>query len=145
MSAIGDHLRVALADTFCMYLKTHFYHFNVEGSDFYQYHKFFNELYDELHDAFDSIGEHIRAINEYTPASLSRFTQLTNIDDGITIPTGVGMAKQLFEDNEKVITSLKNAYTIANEADMVGLANFLQDRIDIHAKHGWMLRSIAKA
>ena len=144
MSQLGDALRIALADTFCLYLKTHFYHFNVEGEDFYQYHKFFNDLYEELQDAFDAIGEHIRALNEYTPASLSRFTDLTNISDGIMIPSAVEMARNLLEDNNKVIETLKNAYTLAESEGEVGLANFLQDRIDIHKKHGWMLRASIK-
>ena len=144
MSELGDSLRVALADTFAMYLKTHNYHWNVEGSDFYEYHKFFNDLYDELWEAVDAIAEHLRTLDEYAPGSFGRFSELTNISDATTVPTGVMMAQNLLSDNEKVMNTLKNAYTQAEKANMVGLSNFLQDRIDIHAKHGWMLRSTIK-
>jgi len=144
MSQLGESLKVVLADTFALYLKTHFYHFNVEGEDFYEYHKFFNKLYDELFEAFDAIGEHIRSLDEYAPASLGRFSELTNIEDAKTIPSGVEMTRQLLADNQKVIESLKNALTAANEADNQGAANFIQDRLDIHAKHGWMLRATTK-
>ena len=144
MSQLGESLKVVLADTFALYLKTHFYHFNVEGEDFYEYHKFFNKLYDELFGAFDAIGEHIRTLDEYTPASLGRFKDLTNIEDATTIPSGIEMARQLLADNQKVIEALKNALNAANEADNQGTANFIQDRLDIHAKHGWMLRSTTK-
>lgn len=144
MSQLGDAVRVALADTFAMYLKTHNFHWNVEGQDFYEYHKFFNKLYDELWEAVDVLGEEIRSLNEYAPGSFSRFSELTSIEDATTVPDGLTMISILLKDNEKVIASLKNAYELAERADTVGLANRLQDRIDAHFKHGWMLRSSLK-
>lgn len=144
MSELGDSLRVALADTFAMYLKAHNYHWNVEGADFYEYHKFFGDLYGELWEAVDAIAEHLRTLDEYAPGSFSRFSQLTNISDATTVPSGVMMASNLLSDNEKVMVTLKNAFEQSEKANMIGLSNFLQDRIDIHAKHGWMLRSTIK-
>ncbi len=144
MSKVGDSLKVALADTFAMYLKTHNYHWNVEGEDFFEYHKFFNKLYDELFEAVDVLGEEIRGLNEYAPGSFSRFSELTSIEDATTVPDGVTMAANLLKDNDKVIASLTNAFKLAEAADKVGLSNKLQDRIDIHTKHGWMLRSTTK-
>ena len=144
MSQLGDSLKVALADTFAMYLKTHNYHWNVEGEDFFEYHKFFNKLYDELFEAVDVLGEEIRGLNEYAPGSFSRFSELTSIEDATTVPDGVTMAANLLKDNDKVIASLTNAFKLAEAADKVGLSNKLQDRIDIHTKHGWMLRSTTK-
>jgi starvation-inducible DNA-binding protein len=144
MSQLGDAVKVAMADTFAMYLKTHNYHWNVEGEDFFEYHKFFNKLYDELFEAVDVLGEEIRGLNEYAPGSFSRFSELTSIEDATTVPDGVTMAANLLKDNDKVIASLTNAFKLAEAADKVGLSNKLQDRIDVHTKHGWMLRSTTK-
>ena len=144
MSELGDAMRVVLADTFALYLKTHNYHWNVEGSDFYEYHIFFENQYNELWSASDAIAEEIRSLNEYAPGSLGRFSDLTNIKDATTIPSGVGMAANLLKDHEQVIETLKNAYTLAEKEKAIGLSNFLQDRTDKHFKHIWMLRSTIK-
>ena len=144
MSELGDALRKNLADTFALYLKTHFFHWNVEGADFYEYHKFFNKLYDELWLAVDSIAEHIRTLNEYAPGSLSRFKELTTIQDELAIPSGLGMVEKLLSDNSIVIDNLNITQKMATQVGADGIANFLQERIDIHNKHGWMLRSTLK-
>lgn len=144
MSALGDSLRVVLADTFALYLKTHNFHWNVEGADFYEYHKFFEDLYNELWEASDHIAEEIRSLDEYSPGSFGRFSELSSIKDATTVPSGLAMAKQLLDDNEKVIASLRKAYDAAEKAGAIGLSNFLQDRTDKHFKHAWMLRSTIK-
>jgi len=144
MKDVVETLKVALADTFAFYLKAHNYHWNVEGPDFAQYHDFLNNLYNEVWLATDAIAEHIRAQDAYAPASFTRFKELTTIEDELKIPTGPNMLAKLEADNMKVIASLTTAYEAANEANKIGLANFLQDRVDIHEKHGWMLRSFSK-
>jgi len=144
MSKLTDALKVVLADTFAFYLKTHNYHWNVEGADFYEYHKLFNKIYDEVWEATDAVAEHIRSLDEYAPGSFSRFSELTTISDATTIPDGVSMAGQLLDDNEKVIISLRKAYNEAEKVGEIGVSNFLQDRTDIHKKHSWMLRSTIK-
>jgi len=133
-----------LADTFAMYLKAHNYHWNVEGSNFPQYHDFFGNLYQELHGAVDPIAEEIRALDAYVPGSLSRFLELTEIEDELSIPNGVEMARRLMVDNQKVIMTLDIAFKLADELDQQGLADFIAGRLDTHKKHGWMLRSITK-
>jgi starvation-inducible DNA-binding protein len=133
-----------LADTFAMYLKAHNYHWNVEGSNFPQYHDFFGNLYQELHGAVDPIAEEIRALDAYVPGSLSRFLELTEIEDELSIPNGVEMARRLMVDNQKVIMTLDMAFKLADELDQQGLADFIAGRLDAHKKHGWMLRSITK-
>ena len=92
MSQLGDAVRVTMADTFAMYLKTHNYHWNVEGENFYQYHEFFKNLYEELFAAVDVLAEEIRGLNEYAPGSFSRFSELSSIEDATTVPDGVTMA-----------------------------------------------------
>lgn len=136
--------KVVLANTFALYLKVHNYHLNVEGPDFYPLHKFFEDLYTELWEAFDSIAEHIRAMGAYAPASFSRFSQLAEIEDEVKVPESQEMIRRLLEDNERVIGSLYRAYERAEAQQELGVANFFQDRIDIHKKHSWMLRSILK-
>lgn len=141
MSALGDSMKRVLADTFALYLKAQNFHWNVEGPDFYQYHGLFGDLYEEVYGAVDSIAEHIRAINEYAPGSFTRFKELSTIDDELKIPNALEMIRRLLGDNQKVIDSLTSAYKEAETAQEIGLANYLQDRIDIHKKHGWMLRA----
>ena len=142
--ALSDDLKVVLADTFSFYLKAHNFHWNVEGPNFSEYHAFLGQLYGEVFAAVDVIAEHIRTLDSYVPGSYSRFSELSTIDDETKIPTAVNMLKKLEADNVKVIASLTTAQKSAEAADKVGIANYLQDRIDIHEKHGWMLRSFTK-
>ena len=144
MDTLIEIMRKVLADTFAMYLKAHNYHWNVEGVNFPQYHEFFGNLYEELHGAVDPIAEEIRALNAYAPGSFTRFLELTEIEDEMTIPSGVEMAARLTIDNEKVLSTLNLAFKLADELDQQGLADFVAGRIDAHKKHGWMLRSITK-
>ena len=127
-----------------MYLKTHNFHWNVTGPDFPQYHSFLEGLYNELWLATDAIAEHIRAADGFAPGSFTRFQELTSIQDELNIPSSLVMMSKLLIDNGIVMNTLKKAYTEAEAAGMIGLSNFLQDRTDIHAKHGWMLRSIVR-
>lgn len=143
-SPLAQALKEALADTFSMYLKAHNFHWNVTGPDFAQYHAFLEGVYNELWLAVDAISEHIRSIDAYAPGSYKRFSELTKIADELNIPSAIEMIQKLVSDNDIVMTTLKKAYKEAENADMVGLSNFLQDRIDIHAKHGWMLKAIVR-
>lgn len=144
METLVEMMKKVLADTFAMYLKSHNYHWNVEGPNFPQYHEFFGNLYEELHGAVDPIAEHIRALDSYSPGSLSRFMELTDIQDETSVPMGTDMARKLLSDNQIVLTSLNMAFNLAETFEQNGLANFLADRIDTHKKHAWMLRSISK-
>jgi len=144
MTELTDSLKVVLADTFAFYLKAHNYHWNVEGPNFPQYHKFLQKLYEEVFEAADRIAEQIRAQGEYAPGSFSRYSDLTTIKDAVSVPDALIMFKNLADDNDKVIASLKTAYKDAEDAGEIGVSNFLQDRTDIHKKHGWMLRSTIK-
>jgi len=145
MSILGDKMKVVLADTFAMYLKSHNYHWNIEGPDFYEYHGFFEKIYNDLWEAVDPIAEHIRSIGEYAPAALGRYKELTNIEDELTVVPALTCVERLLKDNNTVIDSLTVAYYESENAKELGLCNFLQDRIDAHKKLGWMLKSsIAK-
>lgn len=144
MDELVELMNKVLADTFAMYLKAHNFHWNVTGPNFPQYHSFFGDLYEELHGAVDPIAEHIRTLNSFAPGSLSRFTSLTSIADSNSVPATAAMFEELFKDNQTVLNSLSAAERLADRFSEVGLGNFLQDRIDTHKKHAWMLRSINK-
>ncbi len=145
MTELVDQMKVVLASTFSLYLKAHGFHWNIEGPDFVQYHTYLGEFYGELWGAVDTIAEHIRTLNAYAPGSLSRFSQLSVVDDQINVPSPLKMIKELELDNARLKTELTKAYKLAEDAGELGLSNFLQDRIDIHAKHGWFLKSIGKS
>ena len=145
MKELVDTLKVVLADTFALYLKAHYFHWNIEGSNFVQYHGFLDGFYNEVWGAVDPIAEHIRTLDAYAPGSFTRFKELTSISDELAIPSAISMLTKLEADNQKVIDSLTKAYKLAESDNKCGLSNFLQDRIDIHEKHSWMLRSIVKA
>ena len=145
MSTMGDKLKVVLADSFTFYLKAHYFHWNVEGSDFSEYHKFLGKIYKEVFGAVDVIAEHIRTLDEYAPGSYKRFQELATIDTIETVPDARAMVKALSTDNEKVIDSIAAAITEAGkDPKHKGIENFMQDRLDIHNKHGWMLRATLK-
>jgi len=136
-------LNKVLADTFGMYYKAHAYHWNVVGLDFSQYHKFLGEIYEELFNAVDTIAEHVRAIDGMPPNRLSALKDMMTISEAD--PTNaMEMLNDLNLTNNLVLVTLMRAYQLADDADELGLANFIQDRIDIHQKHGWMLRATLK-
>jgi starvation-inducible DNA-binding protein len=143
-----DELRVALrkvlSDTFVMYFKSHAFHWNVEGMFFPQFHDFFGDLYEELHGAVDTIAEHIRAVDGYAPTSLSDIISMKTLSEEGLVTNPKSMISSLITDNNLIIISLMQAFQEAEKVSEIGLANFLQDRIDIHQKHGWMLKASAK-
>ena len=145
MDELSTELKKVLADTFAFYLKAHNFHWNVEGPNFVQLHDFFGDLYTDAFGAVDLIAEHIRTLNSYAPGSFSRFKDLTSIQDEVNIPGAMSMVVKLNDDNNKVISILTSAMKIADKTGKANISNFLQDRIDTHEKHGWMLRAISKA
>jgi starvation-inducible DNA-binding protein len=142
---LADALKTVLASSYVFAIKTQNFHWNVEGKDFPQYHAFLDNLYSEVSDnAIDRCAEVIRQLDVYAPGSLTRFAELSIIQDQTKIPRAELMMGELFEDNEKIVTLLKSTFKLAEEADEQGIANFIAERIDAHSKHRWMLRSILK-
>jgi len=145
MNELVEKMKVVLASVFALYLKAHYFHWNVEGPNFPQYHSFLNDLYEEIHDSVDTIAEEIRTLGSYAPGSFVRYTDLSIVKDETNIPPAMSMISKLQSDNIAVIELLKEAQKMAEKENAVGLANFLQDRVDRHYKHDWMLKSILKA
>ena len=96
-------------------------------------------------EAVDGIAERIRTLDHYAPGSMTRFSQLSVIDDQINIPTARSMVLELQSDNAKIIVELNKAFNLADKAGKQGIADFFAGRIDTHEKFGWFLRSVAKS
>lgn len=139
-----DLLKITLADSFAFYLKAQNYHWNVEGLNFPQYHNFLGDLYEEVYSSIDTMAELIRTLDSYAPGTLTRLKELTTLDEDDVIPDARTMMGILQADNNKVLLSLTRAYQTAEAAGELGVANFLQDRIQAHEKHNWMLKAINK-
>ena len=139
-----DELKKVHADAFTFYLKAHFYHWNVEGPDFPHYHDFLQNLYQEVFASVDTLAELIRTLDSYAPGTLTRLKELTSIEETDDVPDAMTMMTRLLQENNILRASLLTAYTTADTTGEVGIANFLQDRIQAHEKHSWMLRSIIK-
>lgn len=139
-----QELNQVLSDTYLMYFKAHSYHWNVEGSNFPQYHEFFGNLYEELFAAIDTIAEQIRTLDLYAPVSLAKIIADASFDEDITVQTPEQMFKNLSNANDRVLVSLMKAFQKAEAESEIGLSDFLQGRIDVHNKHGWMLKATGK-
>lgn len=145
MNELTAAMKIVLANTFVMYFRAHSYHWNTEGIEFSQYHEFFGDLYNELFAAADPVAEQIRALDAYAPISLMEMYNYKTIEEDTTRTILLSdMLSKLQESNNKVLESLNKAYDSANASKELGLANFLQDRMDVHKKHGWMLRASSK-
>ena len=139
-----DELKKVHADAFTFYLKAHYYHWNVEGPNFPQYHDFLQNLYQEVFASVDTLAELIRTLDSYAPGTLTRLKELTSIEETDDVPDGITMMSRLLQENNILRASLLTAYRTADTTGEIGIANFLQDRIQAHEKHAWMLRSILK-
>lgn len=144
MDELVISLRVALANTFIMYFKAHSHHWNVEGPHFSQYHDFFAGLYEDLFGASDLLAEEIRALNEKAPKTLSEMYQYKTVNEGVVAETAEEMLQDLLITNDQVIESLNKSIELATKLNKQGLLNSLPERVDVHAKHGWMIRSHLK-
>jgi len=144
METLIEQLKTILGTNFALYLKVHGYHWNVEGPNFPQYHDFLNNLYTSLFAQIDPIAEHLRALNSYAPGSLSRMLELADLQEATNIPDGITMMRDLAADNDRFIMHLRAGIVAADGANEPAVGNFLQDILDAHQKHGWMLRSIIK-
>jgi starvation-inducible DNA-binding protein len=144
MDELVQLMKVLLADTFAFRLKAQYYHWNIEGPDFAQYHEFLGNLYEEIDDAVDETAEKIRALGAYAPGSFTRYLELANIECDDNITDASEMLRRTLTDNDQMRKSLMAVHSKASELNELGLLNFIEGRIDAHDKHAWMLRSIVK-
>jgi starvation-inducible DNA-binding protein len=144
MEQLQKAAKVAFASEYSFYLKAHFFHWNVEGSDFSQLHELFGNIYEEVYGSIDGFAERIRAIGAYAPGSNSRFNMLSQIDDESQVPPAEVMVQQLLQDSDNMVVILKKVYNVAEVAGEHGFSNFLAERMDAHRKHSWQLRATTK-
>jgi starvation-inducible DNA-binding protein len=144
MEQLIQQLKVILGTTFGLYFKAHSYHWNVEGPDFAQYHKFLRKFYESVYGNVDLIAEKIRMLDSYAPTSLSRMVELSDVPETDSIPSALAMLADLKKDNDKYIIHLRAGIVAADQAGEAAVSNFLQDILDQHQKQAWMLRSITK-
>jgi len=139
---IATGLSKLLADSYSLYLKTHNYHWNVEGPQFNTLHLMFEGHYTELATAVDEIAERIRALGIKAPGSYSAFSKLTSIDEATGDESAEEMIRQLVIGQETVARTAREATAAAGAASDEPTADLLTQRMQIHEKNAWMLRSM---
>jgi starvation-inducible DNA-binding protein len=140
--AIAEGLSHLLADTYTLYLKTHKFHWNVTGPMFQTLHLMFETQYTELALAVDLIAERIRALDILAPGSYSEFAQLSSIEEDTGTPNAQEMIQKLVEGQESVVRTARSLYPVVNAASDEPTADLLTQRLQIHEKNAWMLRSL---
>lgn len=144
-NVLADDLKTLLATQYAFVVKAQYFHWNVEGSDFSQLHKFFGKIYDEVYEnSIDATAEFIRIMDEYTPGSFERFQELSLIQGQTKIPRAQLMIQELLADSQVLIDHLNVCFAAAEQENQQGIADFVAGRIDAMGKHRWMLRSFLK-
>lgn len=141
---LSDNLKTLLASTQSFAIKSQNFHWNVEGSDFVQYHQFFDTLYNDVNDTIDKIAEYIRTLDHYTPGSLTRYAELSIIGDQTKIPRAELMFMETLQDCMKMIELALAIFTEASNENQQGIANYMAELQDLYSKKAWMIRSVLK-
>jgi starvation-inducible DNA-binding protein len=141
-AAIAESLSRLLADSYTLYLKTHNFHWNVTGPMFQTLHLLFMQQYTELWNALDLIAERIRALGFPAPGSYKAFAKLASIKEEEGVPKATDMIRQLVEGQEAVVRTAREAFKVAEKSSDQPTLDLLTQRMDIHEKNAWMLRSL---
>lgn len=139
---IAHGLSRLLADSYTLYLKTHNFHWNVTGPMFQTLHLMFETHYTELATAVDLIAERIRSLGHHAPGSYADFAKLTSIKEAKGVPAAKDMIKQLVQGHEAVARTARGVFPAAEKASDEATADLLTQRIQLHEKTAWMLRSL---
>jgi len=131
-----------LADSYTLYLKTHNYHWNVTGPQFNTLHLMFEQQYTELATAVDEIAERIRALGEPAPGSYKQFAKLTRIEEEDKVPDAETMLRQLVIGQETIVRTAREMFPVVDKAADEPTADLLTQRMQIHEKNAWMMRSM---
>lgn len=140
--SIADGLGRVLGDSYSLYLKTHYYHWNVTGPMFQTLHLLFETHYTELALAVDQIAERIRALGFPAPGTYSQFAKLTSVKEDTDVPKAQDMIRNLVEAHETVIRTSRALLPKAEDVHDQVTADLLTQRLDVHEKTAWMLRSL---
>ena len=139
---VAEGLSRLLADSYTLYLKTHKFHWDVTGPMFQTLHLMFETQYTELATAVDSIAERIRALGFFAPGSYAEFAKLSSIKESEGLPKAEEMIRQLVEGQEAVVRTARSVFPAAEKAGDEATADLLTQRIQLHEKTAWMLRSL---
>jgi starvation-inducible DNA-binding protein len=140
--AVADGLSRLLADSYTLYLKTHAFHWNVTGPQFQSLHLLFEQQYTELALAVDLIAERIRALGHVAPGSYKAYAKLSTIPEEAGVPSATAMVRSLVKGHEAVAKTARAVFPVASAADDQPTADLLTQRLQIHEKTAWMLRSL---
>ena len=139
---VVEALSVLLASSYTLYLKTHNYHWNVTGPMFQTLHLMFEEQYTELATAVDDLAERIRALGAYAPGSYAAYAKLSSIEESEDVPRAQEMIQQLIHGHETVAKTARSVFPAAEEGSDEVTADLLTQRMTVHEKTAWMLRSL---
>ena len=139
---IADGLARVLADSYTLYLKTHNFHWNVTGPMFQTLHLMFEAQYDELALAVDAIAERIRALGVYAPGTYKKFAALSRIQEEEGVPGAQDMIRQLVMGHETVARTSREVFRVAEAESDQPTCDLLTQRMQVHEKTAWMLRSL---
>ena len=135
-------LKKMLAEAYVLYHTIHGFHWNVEGTDFYEYHKLFDEIVDDIYDHIDPIAENIKKLGEKAPFAMGQLVKMSGIEEtDLTSIDPKELAKKFYDMNKKYIDHIKNIFKVANDENEQGIANFIAERIDAHQKWSWFLKA----
>ena len=143
-AAIAGGLARLLADTYVLYLKTHSFHWNVEGPMFQTLHLMFMGQYTETWNAIDPIAERIRSLGHYAPGSYKQYVKLATVKESEGVPRAEKMIAELIDGQEAVARTARSVLPLADAANDQPTLDLLTQRLDIHEKNAWMLGSLLK-
>ena len=138
---IAEGLTHLLADSYTLFLKTHFYHWNVTGPMFQSLHLLFETQYTELFTAVDAIAERIRSLGYTAPGSYTQFSKLASVEEATAVPKAKDMIADLVKGHETVARTARSIYAKAEAGNDEATLDLLTGRLDLHEKTAWMLRS----
>ena len=141
---LSDNLKVLLASTQSFAIKSQNFHWNIEGSNFPQYHAFYDTLYGDVTATIDTIAEYIRILGHYTPGSLQRYYELSIIPDQTKIPRASLMFSETLSDIDRMLELIVPMFDEATNEKQQGIANYLAELQDLYGKKAWFIRSILK-
>jgi starvation-inducible DNA-binding protein len=141
-SRIADGLARLLADSYTLYLTTHNFHWNVTGPMFNTLHLMFEAQYTELALAVDLVAERIRALGFPAPGTYAQFSRLTSLKEPEGVPNATEMIRQLVAGQEAVVRTARSVLPLAGKVDDEPTADLLTQRMQVHEKNAWMLRSL---
>ncbi len=141
-ATVAGELSKMLADSYTLYLMTHNFHWNVTGPLFNTLHTMFMGQYTEQWQALDDIAERIRALGHYAPGTYAEYARLSSIAEPAAVPSAEEMVQLLVKGNEAVAKTARTALKKADSVDDQPTVDLLTQRLDVHEKNAWMLRSL---